>query len=374
MIRKLKWRQIISYIGITILIALFFSVLVYFSQIQLRPEKPPSLGISFLWQSIIYDWAILIPAINWFAARFRIECDNWLRRLPIHLAAALFFVLAHVVLYTFSFYLYHNFSPPQYSHYLDAMQTFFFSNWLVSTSMYFLILSFLTARDYSRRFQAEQLENAELKVKNAELNSALAASQLSALKMQLHPHFLFNTLNSISTLLHKDTRAADEMVARLGDFLRLTLENSGEQVVTLAEEMNFIDRYLEIESIRFGDRLRLERQVEPETLQARVPNLILQPIVENAIKHGISRQIRPGKISIRAQRVGEKLQLEVEDDGPGLQNGKSGNGGIGLANTRSRLFNLYGDNQQIEIANGAIQGLIVKLEIPFETNKEIIQQ
>jgi two-component system LytT family sensor kinase len=374
MIRKLKWRQIISYIGVTILTALFFSVLVYFAQVQLRPEKPPSLGISFLWQSIIYDWAILLPAINWFAARFRLERENWRRRLPIHLAAALFFILAQTVLYTFSYYLYHNFSSPLDSHFLGAVQRFFFSNWLVSASMYLLILSFLTARYYSRRFQAEKLENAELKVKNAELNSALAASQLSALKMQLHPHFLFNTLNSISTLLHRDPRAADEMVARLGDFLRLTLENSGEQVVTLAQEMNFINRYLEIESIRFGDRLRLENAVEPGTLQARVPNLILQPIVENAVKHGISRQIRPGTISIRARRIGEKLQLEVEDDGPGLQNGKTGSGGIGLANTRSRLFNLYGDNQQIQIVNGAVQGLIVKLEIPFETNREVIQQ
>jgi LytS/YehU family sensor histidine kinase len=229
--------------------------------------------------------------------------------------------------------------------------------------MYFVILSTATARDYSRRFQAEQL-------KSSQLHAALADSQLQALKMQLHPHFLFNTLNSISTLMHEDVRAADEMVARLGDFLRLTLENSGEQIVTLAQEMDFINSYLEIESVRFGERLTFKRQIEPQVLRARVPNLILQPLVENAIKHGVSRQIRAGVISIRARRSGEKLELQIEDNGPGLQNGASRDGGIGLANTRARLFNLYGDNQRVVMSNAEPQGLIVTLEIPFEINLE----
>ena len=367
--RKLNWRQIILYVGIWILIALFFSVLVYFSQVQLRPDKPPSLGISFLWQAIIYGWAILFPAIKWFAVRFRAERGSLFKTVPIHLVAAFTFVFAHNVLYTLSYYLYHDFSSPQDSSFVEALQRLFFSNWLVASSMYFVILCAVTARDYSRRFQAEQL-------KTSQLNAALADSQLSALKMQLHPHFLFNTLNSISTLIHEDARAADEMVARLGDFLRLTLDNSGEQVVTLAQEMNFINCYLEIESVRFGERLTLVREVAPEVLQARVPNLILQPLIENAVKHGISRRIRPGKISIRARKLGEKLQLEVEDDGPGLQNGSANGatGGIGLANTRARLFNLYGDDQRIEMSNAAPQGLIVTVEIPFETNAKSTQQ
>jgi LytS/YehU family sensor histidine kinase len=174
--------------------------------------------------------------------------------------------------------------------------------------------------------------------------------------------------------MHEDVKAADEVVARLGDFLRLTLENSGEQVVSLAQEIKFINSYLEIESIRFGDRLTLEREIEPETLQALVPNLILQPIVENAIKHGISRQIRPGKISIRARRAGEKLRLEIEDNGPGVQDAAGAGLGIGLANTRARLSNLYGGNQQIEMASVVPQGLIVKLEFPFETGNKITGQ
>jgi sensor histidine kinase YesM len=366
--RKLSWKQIILYIGICILIANLFSLLVYTSRTQLLPDANYNWRHIFYWQSIVYGWAILFPAIKWFAVRFRVERGNWRQMLPVHLLGTILFISAQMVLTAIAYHFCTDFPNDENRPFIESLRRLSLADWQLDVSLYFAILSSVMMRDYSRRFQAEQLKNAELKVKNAELNAALSASQLSALKMQLHPHFLFNTLNSISTLLHKDTRAADEMVARLGDFLRLTLENSGEQVVTLGQEMNFINRYLEIESIRFGDRLKLEREVEPETLQARVPNLILQPIVENAVKHGISRQIRPGKISIRARRCGEKLQLEVEDDGPGLQNGKSGNGGIGLANTRSRLFNLYGENQQIKIANGAAQGLIVKLEIPFETN------
>lgn len=365
--RRINWKKIISYAGICVAIAFLFSVIVYFAQSRLRPEQPPKLRLAFLWQAIIYGWAILFPVIRRFAVRFRVERGNWPRRLPIHLAAVVLFFLAHTVFYTCCYYLYHNFSPPEYKGFSEAVQHMFFSNWLAGTSMYFVILSAVTAYDYARRFQAERLKTSELK-------AALAASQLSALKMQLHPHFLFNTLNSISTLLHEDVRAADEMVARLGDFLRLTLENSGEQVVSLAEELNFINGYLEIESIRFGDRLTLERRIEPEALPGLLPNLILQPIVENAVKHGISRQIRPGTISIRARRAGARLQLEIEDNGPGMQPGETGKSGIGLANTRARLANIYGENYSMEIVDAAARGLIVKLEIPFETDREITAQ
>jgi two-component system, LytTR family, sensor kinase len=365
--RKIKWRQIISYVGICLAIAFFFSVLVYFAQSQLRPHQPPNLTLAFLWQAIIYCWAILFPVIRRFAGHFRIERGNWVRTVPAHLVAAVSFVVAHTLFYTVCYYLYHGFSPPEYKSFSEAFRHLFFSNWLLDTSSYFAILSTVTAYDYSRRFQSEKLKTSELK-------AALADSQLSALKMQLHPHFLFNTLNSISTLLHEDVMAADEMIARLGDFLRLTLENSGEQTVSLAEEIKFINSYLEIESIRFGDRLAFDSEVGAEALRARVPNLILQPIVENAIRHGISRQIRPGKISIRARRAGNKLRLEVEDNGPGVQNGTNGGFGIGLANTRARLFNLYGDDQQLEMANVDPQGLIVRMEIPFDTGGKTTTQ
>ncbi|HEY0047831.1 MAG TPA: histidine kinase, partial [Pyrinomonadaceae bacterium] len=155
------------------------------------------------------------------------------------------------------------------------------ARWALDLPMYCFLLSSIYVVDFYRRFQAEQLKSSELK-------AALATSQLNALKMQIHPHFLFNTLNSVSALIHEDQKAADKMVARLGDFLRLTLESSGDHEVSLEQEMDFVGHYLEIESVRFQDRLVVRMNIDPETLAARVPNLILQPIVENAIKHGIS--------------------------------------------------------------------------------------
>jgi LytS/YehU family sensor histidine kinase len=166
------------------------------------------------------------------------------------------------------------------------------------------------------------------------------------------------------------------MVARLGDFLRMTLENSGDREVSLKQEMDFVGRYLEIESVRFQDRLAVKMNIDPETLAARVPNLILQPIVENAIKHGISQQESVESLIISSKRHGDRLQIRVEDSGPGLppsnENGKAGRtGGIGLANTRARLAHLYEENYRFEIKNAVPHGVIVTLEIPFETKNGV---
>lgn len=359
--QKPRWRQIGFAIGIWVFIAVLFSGLLYLTSVQIRPERIPGWRNIFLWQAIIYAWAILFPVISWFARLFPFERRNWQRVLPLHLLAAVVFTFLHTVIYVFSYHLYEGFFSPEESRFFATIKSNFLSNWALDSSMYFLILSFLTTRDYYRRFQIEQSRSTELKI-------ALADSQLKALKMQLQPHFLFNTLNSISALMHEDLSAADSMVARLGDFLRLTLDNSGEQVVTLQKEMNFVNGYLEIESVRFAERLTIEREIEPETLAARVPNLILQPIVENAIQHGISRQIKPGKIRITARRSADKLQLQVEDNGIGWQNGKTAPvSGIGLANTRARLRHIYNGSHRLEISEAAPHGVIVTVEVPFET-------
>jgi LytS/YehU family sensor histidine kinase len=185
--------------------------------------------------------------------------------------------------------------------------------------------------------------------------------------MQIHPHFLFNTLNSISALLHKDLEAADRMIARLGDFLRLTLRRSDAQTVDFGQELEFLRCYLDIEYIRFQDRLSVDMEIEPQALGVQVPNLILQPIVENAIRHGIARQTIAGRLTIRAFKRQDRLIMQVEDNGPGLENGKPfGNlsGGIGLSNTRARLQQFYGQDYDLEIANAAARGVVVTLDIP----------
>ncbi len=326
-------RRRTAYIGIWILISFAFSGLLYFSTAATLPSEG-TLGWQevLTWQAIVYGWAILFPFIEFFVKKFPFERRNWLRASIAHSFAAILFTFAHTVVYAGLYEIIHG-SFFQTENALGRVHFLYLRNWVLDSATYGLILSLIFAFDYYRRFQAEQMKSAELKAQ-------LANSQLQTLKMQLHPHFLFNTLNSISALIHEDARAADKMVARLGDFLRLTLENSGEQEVQLKKELDFLNRYLEIESVRFEDRLSVKTDVEPETLAASVPNLILQPIIENAIRHGISRQPEPGQISITTRRAGEKLVIEIEDNGPGLNpavkaknNGKSG---IGLANTRAR--------------------------------------
>jgi LytS/YehU family sensor histidine kinase len=222
----------------------------------------------------------------------------------------------------------------------------------------------------------------------SQLQAQLAQAELQALKMQLHPHFLFNTLHSISALMHEDVEAADKMVARLGEFLRMTLKNSGAPEITLGEEVKFLECYLDIERLRFEDRLSVEFAIEPTTLSAKVPNLILQPVVENAIRHGIAPLTGPGKLFIRARRLNGNLILEVEDNGPGLvpdapgqAHSNEGNGlpknglkpekdgGLGLANTRGRLERFYGDAHHMRLQNGRSGGLLVTLQIPLQSSE-----
>jgi sensor histidine kinase YesM len=185
--------------------------------------------------------------------------------------------------------------------------------------------------------------------------------------MQLHPHFLFNTLHAISTLIHRDPDAADEMVTQLSDLLRMTLDTIGVQEVTLREELEFLQRYLDIQQTRFQDRLHVTLDIPPDTLDARVPNQALQPIVENAIRHGLDGRASGGVIEIRARGTASMLQLTVRDDGPGIKiNGEAPKpeAGIGLANTRARLKQLYGPLASLDLTNSSKGGTLVTMLIP----------
>lgn len=215
--------------------------------------------------------------------------------------------------------------------------------------IYWIILAGRLAIEYSHRA--------------ADLKTQLAQAQLEALKMQLHPHFLFNTLNSISALVHKDPEAADEMIGELGNFLRLTLQNHAGAEVTLEQELRFLTSYLEIERIRFQDRLAVQMEIDPDTLQALVPNLILQPIIENAIRHGIARRSGSGRIEVRSRQIDARLRLEILDDGPGLS--RQHTEGIGLSNVRERLKALYGSDWEFRISTRVEGGACVEIGIPF---------
>jgi two-component system, LytTR family, sensor kinase len=224
--------------------------------------------------------------------------------------------------------------------------------------MYSLLLGVGYALVYARQLHEREL-------REAQLETELLSAHLNVLKMQLQPHFLFNTLNSISSLMYADVGAADRMVARLADFLRQTLRTIDTQEVTLQEEMNFLTLYLDIERTRLRDRLEICLDVDEGARVALVPHLILQPLVENAIGHAIAPRVEGGSVTILAKRQGDRLQLVVRDDGPGLQRDPNSTG-LGLRNTRQRLQHLYPGTHRFSIRNGPEGGAEVEVEFPYK--------
>ena len=204
----------------------------------------------------------------------------------------------------------------------------------------------------------------ERELQAAQLESRLAQAQNQALRMQLQPHFLFNTLNSISALIHSDGEAADQMLTRLADLLRMTLDSGTSQEISLRQELAFIEGYLSIERVRFQDRLKVRFEVPPDCMDARVPSFLLQPLVENAIKHGVAGLARASTIEIRARRDGEWLQLEVKDDGKGFDKGRQG---IGTTNTTNRLRLLYKERQKFTLLSEPGNGTTAQVRIPWTT-------
>jgi two-component system LytT family sensor kinase len=347
------------------IMAFFFATQVY--MLYYREEKPVPFRRALFVEGLgCFLWALSTPLVLWLARRFRIGRNNWRRRVPLHflISVGLVSTLLTIdyVVYMFGTGRPENLTP------LRILQFIIYNvdRWLLT---YWVIVLSSHAFNYYRSFRQGEL-------KAAQLRTQLAQSQLEALKMQLHPHFLFNTLHSISALLNKDVDAARTMISRLGDFLRLTLENSGTQEVPLQQEIEFLNGYLEIERIRFQDRLTTRVDIDPSVLDVRVPNLILQPIVENAMKHAVAMTSNQGRIEIMATPRNGMLRIQVRDNGPGLSRTSTpGNGkqGVGLANTRARLERLYGTNHRFELANEPAGGFVVTLEIPRVSEATLIK-
>jgi two-component system LytT family sensor kinase len=215
----------------------------------------------------------------------------------------------------------------------------------------------------------------ERELRTSRLEAQLAQAQLKVLKMQLDPHFLFNALHSISSLMHQDVEAADDVLARLSDLLRMSLEDVNEQEVTLKREMEFLDGYLAIQQIRFRDRFHVRVNIDPKSLDALVPNMILQPLVENAVQHGIASRAGAGQLEIRSAVENGTVRLEVRDDGPGPGGDtvEGASGGVGLANTRARLQQLYGGSFRFSLTRPEQGGTLVALEIPFHLNGDEVR-
>ena len=304
-----------------------------------------------------YAWAVLVPGMLWMARRYRFGRHTWKRAAAMHVGGVIVFTLAHAALtVTCRLLIMKALAGRDVSWWMYFQELFFLNfDWEMMT--YWAVVGMSHALDFHRESQDRELTAAELRTRLAEAN-------LQALQRQLHPHFLFNTLNTISALMHRDTEAADSMLERLSDLLRLTLDRVGTQHVSLNDELDFLRKYLEIEKTRFGERLQVHIEVELDTLDAAVPNLVLQPLVENALRHGIGPKIGGGRVDISARRDGGDLWLEVRDNGVGLSE-DAFHKGVGLTNTRSRLQHLYGDRHRFECNAPPGGGLLVIVVIPF---------
>ncbi|MBC7790521.1 MAG: histidine kinase [Anaerolineae bacterium] len=238
--------------------------------------------------------------------------------------------------------------------------------------LYFAVLAGGFARDYFLRYRARLDESMRLQAETAKLHAQLADARLGALRAQLNPHFLFNTLHAISSLVERDPRGVRRMIARLSELLRYTLEENDEHEIPLSQELSFLDRYLEIMRIRFQGALDVSVDVEADMLDALVPNLILQPLVENAVKHGVSKVEGTGQITIRVRRDGDRTVMTVQDTGPGLGDAEVAQvTGVGLRNTRERLEQLYGSAQSLALRAVVGGGIIAEIVVPFQTRDDL---
>lgn len=309
--------------------------------------------------------AALIPLVVLVAKRFPFDTLRTRRGIAVHLVAAVVFAVTELSLIAYL---------SDYVFYRDTQLTFLPNMWRLF-GVYFVgeilryggIVGVYFALEYSRRYREKERTAAELALKASRLEASLTRANLEALRMQLNPHFLFNTLNTVSVLALKGERQrVARMLSRLSDLLRLSLEND-RQTLSLREELDFLDRYLEIEQVRFKDRLSIDMDVEPAAYEAEVPTLVLQPIVENALKYGFAQTIGPGRVSIACRVRSGMVELEVSDTGPGFPESRahSASTGVGIANTRARLEQLYGSNFTLELTNRPEGGAFVRLRLPY---------
>ena len=322
--------------------------------------EPVSLGRLVPAQLIFtYAWAVLTPLVMYSAKRFPVWGSgrriNWL----IQFGAMIGFVVLHVALFCIASaaidrQLGFSELPGTIARALLA--------WSVFDAIVFCAL--LTVHHAAVYYRVSK----DRTVRASQLEARLAQAQLQMLRMQLQPHFLFNTLHSISALMHKDVRRADSMIAALSDLLRMSLQNIGAQEVPLQSELDFLQRYVEIMQLRFGDRLNVTMDVEPDVRDARVPNLFLQPLVENSFRHGFG-DLGQGSIAISVRRVGDMLHCEVVDNGRGLRPGHKD--GVGFASARQRLAHLYGERHTFSVHGAPGEGVRVTMAIPFNPSQRM---
>jgi signal transduction histidine kinase len=312
-----------------------------------------------------WSWGLVTPLILAFDRRLPFSERRLPRRIAAHLLPSLLFTAAYVYVFAAALAVV---GLGKWSAVLDAqtllgtLRGMFLWSWLV----YWLILGAWQVHEYYERYLASEL-------RRERLERSFSEARLNALRMQLDPHFLFNALNTISSQVERDPRLARGMIEHLGDLLRLSLESKDKQEIALAEEMAFLDHYLAIQKIRFGDHLRVEIKIAPDVKYASVPCLLIQPLVENAIRHGLSRRSSGGNVTISAQRVKDQVEIRVLDDGIGLPVGWTleSSSGLGLAVTRERIAGLHPDGRShFAVRRQAAGGTEVEIRLPLRVARE----
>ncbi len=311
-------------------------------------------------------WILFVPVIFYLAGRFQIKQNKIYVTVPVHITAAICMTVIHAVCHAYINTFFNNFN-----HELNINTFFYVSVYLFNINflVYFIILGSHFLFDIYQKYREREMNSLRLQ-------NQLTAARLEVLKIQLHPHFLFNTLHTVSALIPRDPDAADRMIGLLSDLLRMTLESSQKQEIPLKEELEFLKIYLEIEKSRYQERLNVKFDVYPEILDVLVPNLLLQPLIENSVRHGISPRAEGGNVIITIKKVNGNLFIEIGDNGVGLKKSDSTKiiEGFGLKNTRERLRQLYGNEFYFEIKNAENGGCIVNIEIPYRISEEKIRE
>jgi two-component system LytT family sensor kinase len=352
-------------IAISALYALFASLVsvgytaIYgLSRWTLRPDTTAIFPYLVLMNLAMWTgYALWTPAIFWLGRRFNFDRRGWKLAIAVHVPASLLITAGHLTFVALLRYYLQGLrggTPDLSTTISDA----FFRTVDQVLPVYWALIGLQQSNHYYRQARARE-------VRSARLETRLMESQLQTLQQQLHPHFLFNTLHAISTLIHKDPDKADAMIERLSDLLRITLRKVGVQEVELAEELEYLRAYLDIEQVHFGQRLRIEYRIDVAAMDVLVPTLILQPLVENAIRHGLEPMVRPGTLTIEAQADGDTLWLRVRDDGAGLPKNWQRREGVGLTNTRARIERLYAEQAALTVRDNPGGGVLVDIYIPL---------
>lgn len=340
---------------------MFFALCITGVMILVHPitNRPVSILSEFIWEiAFSIPWIFGTPIVLWIARRYPLQSKNYFKNgMYLFISGIVLSTVLCIVHGLIIFLL----QSDTTSFEMNIILTSLFYNIDKMLIVYSALVIMQHAMDFYVRYQEKELSASKLETQ-------LSQAQMIALKMQLQPHFLFNTLNAIVTLVHRDAAMAEEMIVRLSDFLRMTLDASGKQIISLKEELNFIKSYIAIEEIRFNGRLQYSEDVPLKLYDAQLPMLILQPLVENAVKHGFSQFASAQVLQITAERRDGQLMIIVRDDAAPAERLTGMKEGIGLTNTRNRIHTLYGEYGSVDVDTNKVSGVSVRLMIPYSVS------